>query len=58
VTVDYLAEGNDGMEALTQATEYTDSYITLRDAMIEHIKKLTADDKTVHATADDRIETK
>jgi len=58
VTVDYLAEGNDGMEALTQATLYTDSYIVLRDAMIEYIKKLTAENKKIHAIPDDRIEIK
>ena len=58
VTVDYLAEGNDGMEAFRQATNYTDSNITLRDAMIEYIKKLTAENKTIHAQPDDRIEIK
>jgi 2',3'-cyclic-nucleotide 2'-phosphodiesterase (5'-nucleotidase family) len=58
VTVDYLAEGNDGMEALTQATDYTDSHITLRDAMIEYIKKLTAENRTIHAAQDIRIEIK
>jgi len=58
VTVDYLAEGNDGMEALTQATHYTDSNIILRDAMIEYVKKLTAENKKIHAIPDDRIEVK
>jgi len=58
VTVDYLAEGNDGMEALTQAIHYTDSNIILRDAMIEYIKKLTAENKKIHAIPDDRIEVK
>jgi len=56
VTVDYLAEGNDGMGALTQATHYTDSNIILRDAMIEYVKKLTAENKKIHAIPDDRIE--
>jgi len=58
VTVDYLAEGNDGLEALTQATHYTDSNIILRDAMIEYIKKLTAENKKIHAIPDNRIEVK
>ena len=58
VTVDYLAEGNDGMDALKQATNYTDSNIVLRNAMIEYIKKLTAENKKIYATADDRIEIK
>jgi len=56
VTVDYLAEGNDGMEALTQATNYTDSNILLRDMMIEYIKNLTAENKKIHVTPDDRIQ--
>ena len=55
VAVDYLAEGNDGMEALTQAVSYTDSNVILRDAMIEYIKKLTSENKKIYATADDRI---
>ena len=58
VTVDYLAEGNDGMNALTQATLYKDLNITLRDMMIEYIKKLTSENKTIHATPDNRIEIK
>jgi len=56
VTVDYLAEGNDGMEALTQATHYEDSNIILRDAMIEYTKSLTAKNIKIHADPDDRIE--
>ena len=58
VTVDYLAEGNDGMEALQQATQYDDLNITLRDMMIEYIKKLTSENKKIDAQPDDRIETK
>ena len=56
VTVDYLAEGNDGMEALTQATQYDDLDIILRDMMIKYIKKLTAENKIIYAKPDDRIE--
>jgi 2',3'-cyclic-nucleotide 2'-phosphodiesterase (5'-nucleotidase family) len=55
VTVDYLAEGNDGMTAFTQATHHTDSYVILREAMIEYVKKLTAENKKINATPDDRI---
>ena len=58
VTVDYLAEGNDGMDALKQATKYTDSGIILRDAMIEYIKKLTANNIIINAKPDGRIEIK
>jgi len=56
VTVDYLAEGNSGMEAFTQATQYTDLDILLRDAMIEYIKKLTTENKIIYAEPDDRLE--
>ena len=56
VTVDYLAEGNGIMGALTQATRYTDSNIIMHDAMIEYIKKLTAENKKIHAIPDNRIE--
>jgi 2',3'-cyclic-nucleotide 2'-phosphodiesterase (5'-nucleotidase family) len=58
VTVDYLAEGNGGMTAFTQATHYTDSNAILRDVLIEYVKKLTAENKKIHATPDDRIEIK
>ena len=58
VTIDFLAEGNDKMKALTQATQCIDSNITLRDMMIEYIKKLTAENKKIYATSDDRIEIK
>jgi 2',3'-cyclic-nucleotide 2'-phosphodiesterase (5'-nucleotidase family) len=55
VTVDYLAEGNDNMEALTQATGYTDSHIMIRDAMTTYIKKLTSENKLIDANADERL---
>jgi len=54
-TIDYLAEGNSGMEAFTQATHYTDSNIILHDAMIEYIKNLTAENKKIYAIQDDRL---
>ena len=58
VTVDYLAEGNDGMRAFTQAENYIDFNLTLRDMMIRHIKKITVENKIVYAKPDDRIEIK
>ena len=58
VTVDYLAEGNDGMEALTQASNYNDLNIILRDMMIKYLKKITAENKIIYAKPDDRIEIK
>lgn len=54
-TVDYLAEGNDRMEALTKAVKVTDSNILLRDALIEHIKKQTAGNKAIDSNLDNRI---
>jgi 2',3'-cyclic-nucleotide 2'-phosphodiesterase (5'-nucleotidase family) len=55
VTIDYLAEGNDRMKALTKATKYTDSNTLLRDVMINYIKKLTDNKKEINANLDDRI---
>jgi len=57
-TVDYLAEGNDGMAALTLSTGYKDSNIVLRDAMIEYIKNLTLENKLIDANADERLDYK
>jgi len=57
-TVDYLAEGNDGMDALTQASQNIDSNVILRDAMIEYIKKLTSENIKIYAVPDSRIEIK
>ena len=57
-TVDYLAEGNDGMEVLKQATTYIDSNIILRNAMIAYIKNLTSANKLIDANADERLDYK
>jgi 2',3'-cyclic-nucleotide 2'-phosphodiesterase (5'-nucleotidase family) len=54
-TLDYLAEGNDGMTALKEAVNRIDSNETLRDLMIQYIKKLTANNKEADASIDDRI---
>jgi 2',3'-cyclic-nucleotide 2'-phosphodiesterase (5'-nucleotidase family) len=54
-TIDYLAEGNDGMVAFKQATGSIDSNETLRDLMIQYVKKLTANNQEANATIDDRI---
>ena len=54
-TIDYLAEGNDGMTAFTKAVKVTDSNKLLRDILIEYIKKLTATNKAVDANLDNRI---
>jgi 2',3'-cyclic-nucleotide 2'-phosphodiesterase (5'-nucleotidase family) len=54
-TLDYLAEGNDGMTALKQATRIEDSNKQLRDWMIEYVKTLTTNNTEINATIDNRI---
>ncbi|GHT69738.1 5'-nucleotidase [Bacteroidia bacterium] len=53
--IDYLAEGNDGMEALTKAVKVTDSNKLLRDVLIEYVKKQTAENKVIDSNLDNRI---
>ena len=54
-TIDYLAEGNDRMEALTKAVKVTDSNMLVRDALIEYVKKQTAGNKAIDSNPDNRI---
>jgi len=54
-TLDFLAEGNSGMSALTRAVETIDPNISARDAMIEYVKELDAAGKTVSAKIDGRV---
>jgi 2',3'-cyclic-nucleotide 2'-phosphodiesterase (5'-nucleotidase family) len=54
-TINYLAEGNDKMTALKQATKYIDSNMMIRDVIIEYIKDLTAAHKPIDAKSDNRI---
>ena len=54
-TLDFLAEGNSGMSALTRAVETYDPNISARDAMIEYVKELDAAGKTVSAQIDGRV---
>lgn len=55
MTLDYLAEGNDGMDAFAKATEVTEPGITLRDAMMDYVKQQTAAGKTISSAIDGRI---
>ncbi len=55
VTIDYVAEGNDGMPQFKNAISVTHSDIFERDAMINYIKKLTAAGKHIRAKIDGRI---
>jgi 2',3'-cyclic-nucleotide 2'-phosphodiesterase (5'-nucleotidase family) len=54
-TIDYLAEGNDGMVAFRQSTNWIDSNETLRDVMIQYVKNLTSNNQEANATLDTRI---
>ena len=54
-TVDYLAEGNDGMVAFKQATHVSNSNQMLRDIMIDYVKECTKNNKEVNAKLDNRI---
>ena len=54
-TVDYLADGNSGMTALTKATKTLNTGITLRDIMIEYVRKCTAEGKKIDSKLDSRI---
>lgn len=54
-TIDYLAEGNSGMGALTKAVKTTKTGILLRDLMIDYIKQLTARGEEIKADIDDRV---
>lgn len=54
-TIDYLAEGNDGLTALTRARKNVNTGILLRNMMIEYIQDLTAKGKSVESKLDDRV---
>ena len=54
-TIDYLAEGNDGLTALTNASKTTNTGMLLRDLMIQWVKDLTAQGKMVESRIDNRV---
>lgn len=54
-TIDYLAEGNDNMTALTKASKYTNSGILLRDLMVDYIQKQKASGKEIDGAIDGRV---
>ena len=54
-TVDYLAEGNSGMTALTRAAQTLKTGTTIRDAMISYVRSLGEQGKAVEASIDDRV---
>jgi len=55
VTLDYLAEGNNGMQALTKAVSAVPTGITLRDYMIEYVSRMQAAGKEVGSATDQWI---
>ncbi len=55
VTLDYLAEGNDGMEDLRKATSVAKTGAGLREMMIEYVKSQAEEGKALHSTLDGRI---
>lgn len=55
ITLDYLAEGNDGMDALAKAISTTKTNIILREYMIDYVRSLTEKGLPVSAKEDQRI---
>lgn len=55
-TIDYLAEGNDGMSAFLEADEkICPDGLTIRQLVVDHIKQLTSAGKAVTAQLEGRI---
>lgn len=55
VTLDYLADGNDGMDAFKKALEVIEPGITVRDAMLKYIKEKAAQGEQISSVLDGRI---
>ncbi len=55
VTLDYLAEGNDGMKALKKAESVTNTGLTLRDYIMDYIKEKTRKGEKISSQLDGRI---
>jgi 5'-nucleotidase len=53
-TIDYLAEGNSGMSALTRGEQHP-TELLLRDLMIDYVRRQTAAGKPVQSQLDDRV---
>ena len=54
-TVDYVAEGNDGMVAFRKSVNRVDSQEILRNMMIRYIQRLTDNNQEINAELDNRI---
>ncbi|HOM62781.1 MAG TPA: 5'-nucleotidase C-terminal domain-containing protein [Dysgonamonadaceae bacterium] len=55
VTLDYLADGNNGMTAFKNAVKTTNTGITLRDIMIDYVREQTRQGKEITSQLDGRI---
>lgn len=55
VTLDYLADGNDQMDAFRDAVAVHNTGITLRDMMIDWVKEQTRQGKQIESVVDGRI---
>ncbi len=55
VTLDYLAEGNDGMDAMKKAAWNAETGITLRDYMLDNVRQINAEGRKLDAELDGRI---
>ena len=56
VTLDYLAEGNDNMNAFLNAVHINDTGITLRNVMIDWVREQTRQGNEIKSVTDGRIE--
>lgn len=54
-TIDYLAEGNDGMTPLTRCTRRVKTGRILRECMIDYVKELNAKGQEINGQIDDRV---
>lgn len=55
VTLDYLADGNDGMEELRKAVSIEKTGVTLRDMMLDYVKSEAKAGRSLHSGLDGRI---
>lgn len=55
VTNDYIAQGGDDMEMLTQRSEFVESGKKIRDVIISHLEKLHEKDQILNVQTDERI---
>lgn len=55
LTIDYLGDGNDGMESLKKAVSEEKTGVTLRDMMIDYVKSQMQMGKAIHSQLDGRI---